>query len=238
MSKDHLLLWDFDNTLAWREGLWSGALHTALLRVGAGEVDIGLVREALSRGFPWHDPDAGHEHIADSESWWSELTPVLVTAARRAGASASLASRAAELVRVIYLDPTTWSVFPDASTALNRASSRGWRNAILSNHVPELAELVGQLGLADHFEAVITSARLGWEKPNRRAFELAVQHLGSPRTVVMIGDSRRADYDGAIGAGISAVLIERGADCDASLVRAVSMLPDAGLATSDRAAPN
>lgn len=226
MTGDHLLLWDFDNTLARRDGLWAGALVTALVDAGHDEPDIRRLRAGLQSGFPWHSPDVGHEHISDAESWWAALAPTLRSANIGAGFSRSTARAAVDRVREIYLDPSTWTVFPDARAALRHAADRGWRNAILSNHVPELGRLVAQLGLDEHLEATITSAELGWEKPNARAFECAVQQLGSPRHVVMIGDSRRADYDGAIAAGLRAVLIPSDGKSNDALITAVSSLPE------------
>lgn len=222
---NYLLLWDFDNTLAWREGMWSGALITALAEVGHDTTDIRQVRDGLQSGFPWHRPDVGHEHLVDADSWWTELAPVLRGALHRADIRGSIANDAVSRVRDIYLDPATWSVFPDARATLRLAAERGWRNAILSNHVPELGELVAHLGLDDHLEATLTSAELGWEKPNRRAFDSAVRRLGSPRHVVMIGDSRRADYDGAIAAGLAAVLISRDGSSEYALLTALNSLP-------------
>lgn len=226
MTGHHLLLWDFDNTLARREGLWAGALVSALADAGHDKPDIRQLRAGLQTGFPWHNSELGHEHIRDAESWWAELAPTLQAAVTNAGFSSSTALESVGRVREIYLDPSTWTVFPDARAALRLASDRGWRNAILSNHVPELGRLVSQLGFDEHLEATITSAELGWEKPNTRAFERAVQQLGSPRHVVMIGDSRRADYDGAIAAGLQAILISRDSDSNDALVAAVSSLPE------------
>ncbi|SNY55076.1 HAD family hydrolase [Paractinoplanes atraurantiacus] len=61
-------------------------------------------------------------------------------------------------------------VFPEAEPSLRRLAEAGWRNAILSNHVPELDRLVTGLGLGEHVHAVFTSAVVGWEKPNVKFF--------------------------------------------------------------------
>lgn len=52
------ILWDFDGTLAYREGLWSGCLAEVLQE---REPDAGVtrdrVRPLLRDGFPWHLPE-------------------------------------------------------------------------------------------------------------------------------------------------------------------------------------
>ena len=47
--------------------------------------------------------------------------------------------------------------------------SEGYRMIILSNHVPELPQIVCDLGLTDAFEAVLGSAQTAVEKPHPRA---------------------------------------------------------------------
>jgi putative hydrolase of the HAD superfamily len=77
---------------------------------------------------------------------------------------------------------------------------------IVSNHVPELASLVDGLGLARWFDAVVTSAEVGYEKPHPRLFEAA--RAVTPRgSIWMIGDNPIADFAGARSVGINAVLV-------------------------------
>lgn len=77
----------------------------------------------------------------------------------------------------------------------------------VSNHVPELPALVAALGLAPYFSAVVTSAALGWEKPNPRMYAAALAAAGDPDEVWMVGDNPVADVAGAEAAGIRAILV-------------------------------
>jgi putative hydrolase of the HAD superfamily len=56
-----------------------------------------------------------------------------------------------------YLDPADWRVYPDVFPALDGLRAAGHRLAILSNHVPELPDLVAALGFDGFFEAVFTA---------------------------------------------------------------------------------
>ena len=77
---------------------------------------------------------------------------------------------------------------------------------IVSNHVPELPALVEDLGLAGWFDAVVTSARVGFEKPHPRLFAAARAVSPDPR-IWMIGDNPIADVAGARSVGIDAILV-------------------------------
>jgi putative hydrolase of the HAD superfamily len=119
-----------------------------------------------------------------------------------------LARTAAAGVRERFPDHTrAWSVFDDAIPALTRATDAGWRNVILSNHVPELPELVSRLGLGDHVERTFTSALTGYEKPNPDAFAIALRECRNPRVAWMVGDNPVADVHGAESVGIPAILV-------------------------------
>ena len=78
---------------------------------------------------------------------------------------------------------------------------------IVSNHVPELRRLVSAVGLADHFDEILTSASVGFEKPHPGIFRRALGLAGSPRTAHMVGDNPTADVQGARAVGLPAILV-------------------------------
>lgn len=203
------LIWDFDNTLAHRPGLWSQCLADLANSVVP---NAGLTRDHfvphLSTGFPWHAPEVAHPHLCDSEAWWKHINLVLANAlVSVAGIESSVAAKAVLHFRARYIAPDSWVVYPDVLPALAALTARGWRHIILSNHVPELPTLVAALGLGGYFERVLTSAALGYEKPNAMAFALVVAALPVGSRAVMVGDSFVADYQGAQAAGLDAVLV-------------------------------
>jgi putative hydrolase of the HAD superfamily len=123
-------------------------------------------------------------------------------------------ARVAELahaVRQRYADGTRgWRVFDDTLAALRATAGAGWRNVVLSNHIPELDALVTQLGLADLIERVFSSARTGYEKPHPEAFRIALRAEGNPSRRWMVGDNPLADVAGAEAVGIPAILVRTG----------------------------
>jgi HAD superfamily hydrolase (TIGR01549 family) len=82
--------------------------------------------------------------------------------------------------------------------------ARGVRTAVLSNSEGRLAELLTEIGIADAFELIVDSGRVGIEKPDPRIFALVLDQLGQ-HPAVHIGDSWSADVAGALAAGWRAI---------------------------------
>jgi len=73
-----ILIWDFDGTLGWREGMWSGALADLAGRI---RPDLGhqaaAFRPHLQSGFPWHYWQKIRRAGTPPEDWWAVLMPVM-----------------------------------------------------------------------------------------------------------------------------------------------------------------
>ena len=104
-------------------------------------------------------------------------------------------------------EPSQWLVFDDVVPVLVELSRNGWRHIILSNHVPELEDLVARLGLAEFFDNVISSANTGIEKPYPDAFRRVLGALPAESTCWMVGDKLAADIEGARGIGMRGILV-------------------------------
>jgi putative hydrolase of the HAD superfamily len=134
---------------------------------------------------------------------------VLGRAYEAAGYAPARALELAGAVHRLYVDPGVgWALFEDTLPALERLSQAGWTHAILSNHVPELRQLVTGLGLDDAVAFVSCSAETGYEKPHERAFASVLDRL-RPEEAWMVGDNVVADVLGAEAVGIPAVLVRR-----------------------------
>ena len=207
------VLWDFDGTLATRPGHWSGCLVELLdARAPGHGLTAADLMPLVRSGFPWHEHDRPHPELSDPDAWWEFVGKTLLSVLTRAQVSAEQAAAHLTHFRDLYLDIGRWSAFPDAAAALARTAAAGWRNVIVSNHAPELADLVSGLGLDAHVDAVITSARAGYEKPHPAIFDLARRAAGDPETVWMVGDNPVADIAGAGRAGIPGILVRGLAD--------------------------
>ena len=222
------VIWDFDETLARRSGGWRHMLIDALDHESPGHgISASDVEPGLHHGFPWHDWQRGHPELSDPDRWWANLRPVMRGALEQAGAGEAAAERASIRARPEYVRLDRWSLFPDTEAALDRLRALGWRQAILSNHCPELPDLVAGLGIGGYFDVVLTSAAIGFEKPHPEAYARALRDLGGPEPVWMVGDNPEVDVAGAGRCGIPGVLVRRpapGFDYAPDLPTAVEMI--------------
>lgn len=203
------LVWDFDGTLGYREGGWTGAM-VEVLRRHAPECDATAnhVRPHIQAGFPWHDPHQSYS-VRHADQWWDDLSPIFEKAFAAVGIEAVQAKYMAQEVRFAYTGSKQWRLYDDTIPALTRLSEAGWTHLLLSNHVPELSVLLRHLQLDTCFTKVFNSAETGYEKPHPSAYRAVLAAIGNAESVWMIGDSMVADIAGAAAAGIPGILVRK-----------------------------
>lgn len=202
-------MWDFDGTLAWRPQLWSGCVLEVLDQHEPGHgATVETIRPHLQGRFPWHRHSTPHPELSEPDAWWAALAPLLAGAIEGCGIARGRALELTGAVRARFVDGSVgWRLFDDSLGALQATAAAGLRNVILSNHVPELAQIAAALGLDGLVQRVFTSGLSGYEKPHPQAFRQALDACGEPRVVWMIGDNPLADVQGAEALGIPAILI-------------------------------
>jgi putative hydrolase of the HAD superfamily len=205
------VLWDFDGTLAFRDGMWVGCLLDVLDEHDPGHGRCADdFRQSLRDGFPWHTPQRPHPELTSADAWWAPVQELMAAAYRTAGYDGTRAATLAAHARTTFCDPTrSWRLFDDTLPALHMLRHEGWRHVILSNHVPELPAIVEYLRLGSLVDAIVNSAETGYEKPHLEAFAIARRVAGDPEILWMVGDNPVADVAGAEAAGIPAVLVRR-----------------------------
>lgn len=212
------LIWDFDGTLGYRsEGLWTGALLEVLRQEAPDRSFDRLrmtkeserIRPYLQTGFPWHPPYTPHTKITSSAEWWDRLNVIFEQAFKGLGFDALKARLMARRVRDVFPDPAYWRAFDDTRPALEHLAAEGWTHLMLSNHVPELRDIVDHLGLTHYFKQIFNSAETGYEKPHFMAFRTVLYTIPDATAVWMIGDSLHADIAGAEAVGLPGILVRR-----------------------------
>lgn len=203
------LLWDFDNTLAYRDGMWSSTIFELLKEQGYSNLKIDDIRPHLSNGFPWHSPEIAHREFFNGEEWWSYMNKYFARVLMKLGIEKNDSKRISSCIRERYMDYNRWFVYDDTVSCLKSATIKGYSNIILSNHIPELEMIVNNLGIRDFFLKIYSSANLGYEKPNEKIFTNVISKLQNIESITMIGDSYNADILGALAAGIEAILVRK-----------------------------
>ena len=102
-------------------------------------------------------------------------------------------------------------LYDDVLSNLDELRASGYIVGIVSNVPSTGSELSVQLGLSDSIDFAVTSSEVGCEKPDPRIFAEALRRANDtpPNAALMVGDQLESDINGAIGAGIQPVLLDR-----------------------------
>ncbi len=193
-----LIVWDFDNTLANRKnGKWSKTLSEIAFEKAGEIVDPQKFSPLLKTGFFWNNWENPHSHISSEEKWWDEMRPLFEDAFERL----SLPKYLADFVREYYTDASKWELAEGATDVLSYFEKKGFAQAVLSNHVPELHFLIEALGIGRFFEKIYTSAQTGYEKPHQKMFDIVKNDFAGFENIWIVGDSLTADIEGGKKAG-------------------------------------
>jgi putative hydrolase of the HAD superfamily len=183
-------------------------------RIGA-KFGAQLSPAALDAGFrdvfpsmpPMAFPDLDDAAIVAAErAWWRTLVERVVV---QVGGVCEF-DQYFDALFAYYASGSAWRVYPEVHRALESARARGLGIAVVSNFDSRLPPILRALDIAPLVDVVIHSTACGAAKPDARIFYRALEALGaSPAGALHVGDSLSADYRGAVGAGMAAVLLRR-----------------------------
>ena len=110
-----------------------------------------------------------------------------------------------------FARPDSWELYGDARETLEDLKGRGLILVMISNFDSRVLEIISGLGVADYFDSVFISSSAGFAKPAAGIFHLALERYGiAPHEAMHVGDSPETDVEGALNAGVPAVLLDRG----------------------------
>jgi putative hydrolase of the HAD superfamily len=118
-----------------------------------------------------------------------------------------------------FSSPESWRCFPDVAPAMKALKQMGLSLCVGSNFDGRLRGVVrGLPDLQPWLDSLVISSEVGYRKPHPEFFRAACDHLGlPPERVLCVGDDVRNDVLGAIRAGLSGLLLDRGAERPADL---------------------
>jgi putative hydrolase of the HAD superfamily len=100
-------------------------------------------------------------------------------------------------------------VYSDTIQTLKRLKPN-YRLFLLSNIATPYKQCFYNEGLDEYFEKVFFSCDIGFRKPETGAYQNILDYSGlKPKQLLMIGDSKVSDYEGAMNAGIPAILKDK-----------------------------
>ncbi|HLN85001.1 MAG TPA: HAD-IA family hydrolase [Candidatus Limnocylindrales bacterium] len=166
-------------------------------------------------------PNAGDDQIDRLErDWWRNLVANIF---EPFGRFDNFDDYFAELF-AYFAEPDAWALFPEVLDTLEALKQRGITLAVISNFDSRLVRILDGLGLRPWFADVFVSSRVGYAKPDRRIFDVALSRHGLlAEAAIHVGDSEANDLHGARNAGLKALLIDRKPASTASNDRLVSL---------------
>ena len=121
-----------------------------------------------------------------------------------------------EAIRHFGLTKTPWHSedevpYPDACDTLTELKARGYRLGIIANQNPGLEKRLEDWGLQQYFDVIVSSAEIGYAKPEREIFEKAFEMAGCmAEESVMVGDRLDNDMLPAKEIGMKTVWMKSG----------------------------
>ena len=105
--------------------------------------------------------------------------------------------------------PHAWSCDPAAEAVLRELSQRGYRIGMASNYDARLRPVTAGLPPLRHIEHLVISSEVGWRKPAGGFFAAVCKEADLPaESILFVGDDRANDYDGAVGYGLAALILD------------------------------
>jgi len=120
-----------------------------------------------------------------------------------------------------------YRLFDDVLPALRTLRRAGIKTAVISNADDDVTIVCTHFAFAPLMDLIVTSALVGYEKPDPRTYQAALEPMGvDPERAVHVGDQPKSDVIGALGVGMGAVLIDRYDRHDGVEVPVVSTLTE------------
>jgi putative hydrolase of the HAD superfamily len=102
-----------------------------------------------------------------------------------------------------------WQVEAEAGPVLERLAARGLHVGVCSNFDARLHTILAGKPELAAVRSCVVSSEVGWRKPAPAFFRAVVRAAGvAPGQVLVVGDDRTHDYDGARAAGLVALLFD------------------------------
>jgi HAD superfamily hydrolase (TIGR01662 family) len=132
---------------------------------------------------------------------------------------------AAERIYQQWASNHHFEIYDDVAPVLAELAASGFVLGVISNSHRSLDAFKTHFKLDALIGATISSAEHGYMKPHRSIFEAALQQAQvTAAEAVMVGDSLKADIEGARAAGMRGILLRRSGEKPASLASDISLI--------------
>ncbi|MEU1880037.1 HAD family hydrolase [Streptosporangium sp. NPDC020072] len=175
------------------------AEHTSAIQECAKilDLDFELCHSLWIESFPQR-VSGGFASIASNFAWIGEQAGITLSREDCLAAAAQYA----EFTRA-GLEPLA-----GVNQALTQLKSAGLRLGLLTNCAPDVPEVLAATPLGAHFDAAVFSCSARIRKPERPAYDLVLQEIGTrPEHTLYVGDGSDDELRGAAEAGLRPLLV-------------------------------
>ena len=201
------IFFDVDFTLIYPGPMFRGEGYRLFCERYGMEVDVSRFDQAVAAAAPLLDePEDGRY---DGEIFVNYTRRIIE---QMGGQGDRLDGCAREIYRE-WAACQHFELYEDVAPALGCVAAGGARVGLISNSHRCLASFQSHFELQGLISAAVSSSEHGYMKPHPSIFRAALQLVNvAPSDAVMVGDNVRQDVEGALGAGLRAVLLHRGAE--------------------------
>ncbi len=204
------VFFDVGSTLVGLAPSWVGIYHQVFQQAGL-DLPLGEVEQAVTASWEivgQQDSTAEYEPSLEANRRWQREVEQRVM--EKLNIHPHVQEEIFWQIIEAFENPQSYALYPEVPGVLKRLKAEGYKLGIISNWSWHLPELCHQMGITEYFEFICTSARVGFPKPRRQIFEVAIQELkADPARSLHIGDTYVADISGAWSVGMSALWLVR-----------------------------
>ncbi|MDA1113057.1 MAG: HAD-IA family hydrolase [Planctomycetota bacterium] len=173
---------------------------------GLKELEFDAMKASMEHAFS-DLPDTVDGNFRFSLAWFWAYNQRVLT---ECGMAENKLEKAHKSLLAQFADSSNYTLFPEVKEVLETLSNHGMQMGVVSNWTEHLPKLLQDLGIANYFSFIVTSADLRTEKPGRAIFERALFRAGvAAEETVHTGGHFERDVRGALNAGMRAVWLDR-----------------------------
>jgi putative hydrolase of the HAD superfamily len=200
------VFFDVDFTLIYPGPTFRGEGYRRFASSHGMEVDISAFDRAVSSAAPILDDPASPTY--DAELFVRYTRHIL----EQMGAAGEMLDACAREIFGEWAACQHFELYDDVAPALRALEAGGVRIGLISNSHRCLASFQSHFELEGLIAGAVSSSEHGLMKPHPSIFRAALDLVNvAAEDAVMVGDSVRQDVDGAVAAGMRAVLVNRSA---------------------------
>lgn len=107
------------------------------------------------------------------------------------------------------LEKATPILFPEVLDTISYLSKKNYTLGILSNGWPSRLLEIQRTGIAEYFKVILVSSIIGAEKPDIKAYQIALKKIGIPANQILMVDNKEEYLNPAHKLGMKVVYLDR-----------------------------